>query len=78
MKEYMKKYRLLYYRNRYVRYAGVCVCPKCGKKGYEYHQRRINLKTGTEHKILAYIHHQHTENKKTVYENSCYIGTVEK
>lgn len=90
--EYARRYYALrrkpyckeYARNVHTRsagYVGVCVCPRCGCKGYAELRRQVNDKTGVQHRSLVlFVQHHHTEHvngvKKTVYDRGCYICSL--
>jgi len=73
--ETRRLYRLKFMRKKHVGYGGVCICPKCGRKGYKNYRRWLNLKTGSENTYTV-VYHKHQENGKCVYDPPhCYIGT---
>ncbi len=72
-----REYRVKNMVTKYYGYGGVCVCPKCGLKGYKNYYRIFNKKTGHYCNIETRVHHQHTEDGKTVYDSACYIGVGE-
>lgn len=72
--EYQKKHK----RSVHLKYVGVCICPKCGKKGYKIHQGKLNTKTRTVtawtvvmHQHYVYVGHG---KMKTIRDKGCYIG----
>ena len=58
---------------KYHSYIGVCLCPKCGEKGYMKRRSFENVRTGWR-KIQLYVDHHHKENGKTIHDKTCSLG----
>lgn len=74
---FSREYHAKYIVTKHHSYIGVCICEKCGRKGYKRYLRHYNKKTGNYSKIRTYVHHQHSEDGKTVNDGACYIGIGE-
>ncbi len=59
---------------RVQKYLGVCVCPKCGKKGYKY-SYTTTYDNGNKH-IFVEVQHLKWNGHKSVYESVCYVNCV--
>jgi len=69
---YIRKYkhRTMIYSSEY---AGVCVCPLCGKKGYKDYKIQENTETKSII-VNTQIRHRHRENGKLISDGSCFLG----
>lgn len=74
LRQFYKKYHRKYRVTKFAGYGGVCICPRCGEKGYKHYQRGINIKTGTKYSIHTGVIHKHYENGVMMYDGYCYIG----
>lgn len=72
-REYHKKNT----KSRYVKYIGVTVCSKCGKKGYMELWRTVNEKTGSFYNFLS-VDHTIVVNHKQIHVGRCYNGNRSK
>jgi hypothetical protein len=64
-------------KTSFLKYLGICICPKCGKKGYKKLVQAFHSTTKTisvYHSVL----HQHTVHingkHKTIYDGNCYFS----
>ena len=76
IRAYSREYDAKYLIRKFYKYVGVCLCPKCGLKGYKSYLRIYNKKTGNSN-IFTRVNHQHGEDGKTVYDGYCFIGMGE-
>jgi len=56
-------------------YVGVCMCPKCGRKGYKVYCRLFNTATGHFYAWHTHVKHFRPSGfRHSLYDGHCYVG----
>ena len=75
-KKEIAEYKRKFEKKVYAGYIGICVCPKCGRRGYMELQKSFHLLTGTIYNIYELVKHKFWDSsrKMMVYDGFCFIG----
>ena len=69
-----ERYRHKNLKTKSAGYGGVCICPRCGEKGYKYYSLRRNSKTRVDSGVHTQVHHRRYVRPRDFYDRVCYIG----